>query len=593
MNKPSARLISIACAALLLQGVAATVSAAQTGHMPIEYFDVTYGGDVVGELKVKTAKKTPSYVLVAEGLTPDTKYAFIYYNEATDDFYLLGTKDTNQSGRLRMDGTFSSSHLDDLPSAQFWVTETGPGGGSYNSIEPGRNFIAAGDHHSLAVTCDGRVYAWGGNWNGQLGINSDNSHQVPYQVHGVDNNGYLTDIVDVGAGIYRSLALKSDGTVYAWGDNSDRELGAGNTLFDLPLKVPGQVYADWQLSYYLTGVKSIDDGGAHSLALSSDGAIVWAWGDDNHCQLAHWDECGSTNYYPTQVKGLPAGSSAVEVVGGGYHSLALMSDGSVFSWGEGSKGQLGVHSDNDHNRAVQVHGPDNAGYLTGITQVAAGLRHSLAIKEDGSLWAWGAGWYGQLGIHSDNDHTIPYQVHGVGNVGYLTDVVDVAAGNHHTLALRSDGTVYAWGANGHGQLGIHSNNDHTVPYQVHGPGNVGYLTDIIQVAAGANFSLALRSDGTVWAWGENYYGQLGINSDNDHTIPYQVHGPGNLGYLTGVGPTCSTPPPGRAAGSTMAEATTVAICHQPATLAETTLYLAASALKDHLDHGDTLGACSP
>ena len=176
-------------------------------------------------------------------------------------------------------------------------------------------------------------------------------------------------------------------------------------------------------------------------------------------------------------------------------------------------------------------------------KVAAGLRHSLAVKVDGSLWAWGEGGHGQLGIHSDNDHTIPYQVHGPGNVGYLTDVVDVAAGDHHTLALKSDGTVYAWGGNAHGQLGIHSKDDHTVPYQVHGPNDVGYLTGIIQVEAGANFSLALRNDGTVWAWGENYYGQLGINSNNDHTIPYQVHGPGNVGYLTGIGPTCDTSPP--------------------------------------------------
>jgi alpha-tubulin suppressor-like RCC1 family protein len=231
----------------------------------------------------------------------------------------------------------------------------------------------------------------------------------------------------------------------------------------------------------------------------------------------------------------------VEVVGGSGHSLALMSDGTVYAWGTDFTGQLGVNMQDTGGSIypLQVHGPDNVGYLTGITRLAAGENFSLAVKEDGTLWAWGDGAHGQLGLHSDNYHTVPYQVHGLDNVGYLTDVVDVAAGQHHTLALKSDGTVYAWGGNGYGQLGIHSNDDHTVPYQVHGPNDMGYLFGIIKVAAGDYFSLALRDDGTVWAWGRGYDGQLGINSNNDHTIPYQVHGPNNEGYLTGIGPTCT------------------------------------------------------
>ena len=149
------------------------------------------------------------------------------------------------------------------------------------------------------------------------------------------------------------------------------------------------------------------------------------------------------------------------------------------------------------------------------------------------MWAWGRN-PGQLGIPTTTINGSPTRSMGPDNVGYLTDVVDVAAGYYHSLALKSDGTVYAWGENWYGQLGIHCDNDHTVPYQVHGPGNVGYLTGIIKVAAGANFSLALKEDGTLWAWGEGGYGQLGIHSDNDHTVPYQVHGPGNVGFLTDV-----------------------------------------------------------
>jgi alpha-tubulin suppressor-like RCC1 family protein len=183
-------------------------------------------------------------------------------------------------------------------------------------------------------------------------------------------------------------------------------------------------------------------------------------------------------------------SSVLEVVGGGLYNLALMSDGHVYAWGKNETGQLGIadHGSTGYRcTAERVHGPDDVGYLSGITKLAAGLARSLAVKGDGSLWAWSEG--------------------------------------------------------GHGQLGIHSENDHTVPYRVHGPSDVGYLTDIIEVEAGDYFSLALRDDGTLWAWGENFNGQLGINSNNDHTVPYQVHGPDNVGVLTGIGPTCSTPPP--------------------------------------------------
>jgi hypothetical protein len=230
----------------------------------------------------------------------------------------------------------------------------------------------------------------------------------------------------------------------------------------------------------------------------------------------------------------------IEVAAGDYFSLALRDDGTLWAWGEGGHGQLGLHSDNDHTVPYQVHGPDNVGYLSGITKVAAGANFSLAVKSDGTVWAWGEGGHGQLGINTKDDHTVPYQVHGPGNVGYLTDIVDVAAGQHHSLALKRDGTVYAWGGNGYGQLGIQSDDDHTVPYQVHGPYGEGYLTGIIEVAAGDYFSLALRDDGTVWAWGSNFVNQLGINQKGgSHTIPYQVHGLDNVGYLTGIGPTCT------------------------------------------------------
>jgi len=310
---------------------------------------------------------------------------------------------------------------------------------------------------------------------------------MPQQVHGPGNVGYLTGITRLAAGYEHSLAVKDDGTLWAWGSNGYGRLGIG--AYDEHHTVPYQVH-----------------------------------GPDNAGFL----------------------TDVVEAAAGDQHSLALRSDGTVYAFGYNLSGQLGSGDLNYYYSPHQVHGPENVGFLTGIKKVATGANFSLALRDDGTLWSWGEGGRGQLGLHSDNDHTVPYQVHGPENVGFLTDVVDIAAGDRHSLALKSDGTVWAWGEGGSGQLGVHSNNDHTVPYQVHGPGNVGFLCGIIAVAAGDEFSLALKDDGTVWAWGEGEDGQLGINeyyvhTDCDHTVPYQVHGPGNVGYLTGIGPTCTPP----------------------------------------------------
>jgi len=503
----------------------------QAGKSSIYFYDVeSIDDNGYGRLVINMEKKTPSYVLRADGLTPNTNYMFWYQGATAEDLYLLGSHVTTKSGRLSMHGTFTDTSLNDLQEAPFWLTKAGLG-----SIEPEHKFIAAGSAHSLAVTCDGDVYAWGNNnqcetWMWGAGVPVLQEPLPP-------------GAVEVVGGSLHTMALMSDGTVYAWGHNYYGQLGVhSNDDSCIPLQVhgPGDVG-------YLTGITKVAAGENHSLAVKEDGSL-WSWGRNWYGQLGiHSNNDHTIPYqvhgpgnvgYLTDIVDVAAGASA-------NHSLALKSDGTVYAWGKGDHGQLGIHSNNDHTIPYQVHGPDNVGYLYGITKVAAGANFSLALKSDGTVWAWGEGGHGQLGIHSNNDHTIPYQVHGPGNVGYLTDIVDVAAGQQHSLALRDDGTVWAWGANGDGQLGIHTNDDHTVPYQVHGPNGEDYLSGIIEVAAGDYFSLAVKADGTVWAWGKGNIGQLGLNGEGppygDHTIPYQVHGPDNVGYLTEIGPTCIPP----------------------------------------------------
>jgi RHS repeat-associated protein len=239
---------------------------------------------------------------------------------------------------------------------------------------------------------------------------------------------------------------------------------------------------------------------SHSLALRADGT-VWAWGNNTDGQLGNNSTTNAKT--PVQASGL-SGISAIAAAPGGYHSLALKSDGTLWSWGLNSSGQLGNNSTTNAKTPVQVNG------LAGAVAIGAGANHSLAVKSDGTAWAWGANSCGQLGNNSTTNAKVPVQVSG------LTGVSAVAGGSCHSLALKSDGTVWTWGSNTYGQLGNGTTTSSLVPIQVTN------LTGVIAIAAGANDSLALKSDGTVWAWGYNNYGQLGAGNTSNSSTPIQV-----------------------------------------------------------------------
>jgi alpha-tubulin suppressor-like RCC1 family protein len=264
----------------------------------------------------------------------------------------------------------------------------------------------------------------------------------------------------------------------------------------------------------LTGVTALAAGFAHSLALKSDGT-VWAWGYNANGELGN----GSTNNSgaPVRVTGL---TGMTAVAGGGGHSLALNSDGTVWAWGSNSSGQLGNGSATGtfagSNTPVQATG------LTGMTAVAGGEHHSLALKSDGTVWAWGDNAHGQLGTGSTTgpqtcDYGLACSTTAV-QVSGLTGVTAVSAGAVHSLALKSDGTVWAWGFNREGELGNGSTTNSSTPVQVTG------LTGMTAIAGGGFHNLALKSDGTVWAWGSNDHGQLGNGSAITSSTPVQVTG---------------------------------------------------------------------
>jgi alpha-tubulin suppressor-like RCC1 family protein/subtilisin family serine protease len=292
--------------------------------------------------------------------------------------------------------------------------------------------------------------------------------------------------------------------VWAWGYNENGQLGDCTTT---DRTTPVQV-GD------LSGVKDVAGGFNHSLALKDDGT-VWAWGANFAGQLG--DGTTTDSMIPVKVSGL---SGIKDVSSGENHSLALKDDGTVWAWGYNEIGQLGDGTSyRDGTGASHRSTPAQVSGLSGVVAVAGGVNHSLAVKDDGTVWAWGDNNYGKLGDGTGINRSTPVQVSG------LSGVKDVAGGWQHSLALKDDGTVWAWGDNNYGQLGDNTTTNRSTPVQVSG------LSGVKDVAGGGLYSLALKDDGTVWAWGYNAFGQLGDGTRTDRTTPVRVSG---LSHITDV-----------------------------------------------------------
>ena len=299
------------------------------------------------------------------------------------------------------------------------------------------------------------------------------------------------------------LALKTDGTVLSWGDDTSGQLGNGTTGAAASAENPVTVKG-------LAGVTQVSAGSEHSLALLSNGTVL-AWGDNSHGELGNGTTVSSA--VPVPVTGL---TGVKAVAAGDLYSVAVLSDGHVMAWGDGGNGQLGDGKFADSNVPVPVSG------LTGVSAVAAGGQQVLALRTDGTVRAWGANDAGQLGNGGPPSASdVPVTVQG------LTGAVAVSAGSSHSVALLSSGVVMAWGDNGFNQLGrpngfpggVGSSN---VPLQVP---SLGTTTAI---SAGGMFNLALLANGTVDAWGDGAFGQLGNGTTSTLITPTAVSG------LTGV-----------------------------------------------------------
>jgi parallel beta-helix repeat protein len=377
------------------------------------------------------------------------------------------------------------------------------------------------------------------------------------------------DVVKASGGECHTLILMEDKSVWACGDNQFYQLGIGDTQTDQYMLIrvhDGQMPTS---SDYLENINDISAGWKHSLALDANN-FVWAWGQNVDGELGVGDKV--RRYTPVKVKSGQQDPNdpnsflqdiiAVAAGRSGTHSLALDDSNNVWTWGNNDEGQLGIGSNqNDQTTPVQVLGPNAVGFLQDIIAISAGANHSLALDDSNNVWTWGHNNEGQLGIDSDDPCSLtPVKVLSGqqdpnNSNSYLKNIVAISAGWDHSMALEKldffdancNGRVYTWGNNGiggddyysfGGRLGDGTTADRSTPVVVLAgdmPTTSGCLENIIAVSAGEGHCMALDIFGNVWTWGDNYYGQLGIGTEDPCSLtPVKVVGPGGIGYLNNI-----------------------------------------------------------
>jgi alpha-tubulin suppressor-like RCC1 family protein len=354
-----------------------------------------------------------------------------------------------------------------------------------HAAEGGLVSIGGGSFHSLYLTSTGTVKAAGANSSGQLGDGTTTNSTTHVAVSN------LTGIVEVAVGTSNhSVALKSDGTVWCFGNNGSGQLGDGTTTNrSTAVQVTG-----------LTGVVQIGAGSGISMALKSNGT-VWCWGSNSVGQLGTGSLTPATSSSAVQVAGL-TGVRAIST--GSSFGMALKDDGTVWTWGHNGYGQLGINNTTDSSSAVQVTG------VTGVAKITAGWYHAMALKGDGSLLVWGQDYQGQLGLGTSGSiYPTAQALTGFG------PVTSMAGGSSHAMAILSDGTIWAWGDDSSGALGDSpSASSSTVPVYV-----AGFPATAACVNGGGAGSMAVESNGRLWSWGSNSSGRLGDGGTTTRFMP--------------------------------------------------------------------------
>lgn len=339
--------------------------------------------------------------------------------------------------------------------------------------------VTCSDNMVTVFLIDGGKYTWGLNNWGQLGNGTNTSQITPEPTTNAD------DWADISHARMHTIALKPDGTIWAWGNNSVAQLGDG-TLVDSNVPVQVGAESDWAV---------ISAGNLHSVALKSDGTF-WGWGNSAALEL------GDEEYYTLPVQ-ISDDTDWAKIYAGYFKTYGIKTNGTLWGRGQNLYGSLGVGNPGNIAIFTQV-GTDSDWAKVSCARE----NHTLALKTNGTLWAWGNNQNGKLGIGSTVNQISPVQV---GNDQWK----DIATGNFHSLGIKADGTLWQWGSYGliDGGLLIPNSN---VPMQV------GTDSDWKSIAAGYSSSYAIKEDNSVWAWGYNGGGWLGDGSTTSVANPMKI-----------------------------------------------------------------------
>jgi len=340
------------------------------------------------------------------------------------------------------------------------------------------------------------AWAWGEGAVGRLGDNTIDDESSPVSVV-----GGFTDWLQVSAGGDHSVGLRSNGTARTWGGNNSGELGDNTTVSKRsPVSVVGD-FTDWC---------QISAGTGHVLGVRTTGS-AWAWGDGGNGRLGDNSAVGKSS--PVSVVGI---LDWCNISAGHAHSLAIRQNGTAWAWGCQNDGRLGDNSNCGTLGTGRSSPVSVVGGFTDWCQISAGCEHSLAVRQNGTAWAWGSNASGKLGTDASGTTS---RCSPVSVVGGFTDWCQLSAGSCHSLGVRQNGTAWAWGLGTCGRLG-----DDTVVTKSSPVSVVGGFTDWCQVSAGACHSLGLRTNGTAWAWGCNGVGALGTNDTACYSSPVSIVG---------------------------------------------------------------------
>lgn len=350
--------------------------------------------------------------------------------------------------------------------------------------------VSRGPNHTLAIATDGSLWAWGYNFNGQLGIGTTEKSAIPVKV------GTGTQWKSVSAGVYHTLAIKNDGTLWAWGDNSIGTLGDSNYISST---IPIQIGTE-------TNWTNICSGGIHSLAIKSNGSL-WGWGYNTYSQLT--GGLSLLNKVPTQIG---AETDWKSVVSDLTSTMGIKTDGTLWAWGDNTYGQLGLGDVFDPIIMI----PAKVGIATDWHSVVTTRNVYLALKTDSTLWGWGSNEYGNLGQVSSTRSPVLLDTTGQ---KWRSVAVGICS-----FGVKNDGTLWVWGRNtSDGNIAM----DTTVPF-ISRPVRVGSNNNWQSVVTRVSSSVALTEGNSMFGWGPNFDGETGSGNFEQQHVPFPVSCSGPL-----------------------------------------------------------------